>query len=81
MTPVCLLLRCGTLHPLAPQAWLRSIPACGRRAEQVRRIHQAFFASAFATADVREATDRHGNILVLSTPEQARTHCKSDLGT
>ena len=60
------------------EGWSAAVGPKGLPAEQVRRIHQAF-ASAFATPEVREAMDKQGNTIVLSTPEQAQAHFRSEL--
>ncbi len=60
------------------EGWSAAVGPKGLPAEQVRRIHQAF-ATAFASPEVREAMDKQGNTIVLSTPEQAQAHFKSEL--
>ena len=61
----------------AVEGWSAAVGPKGLPADQVRRLHQAF-ASAFATPEVQEAMDKQGNTIVISSPEQAQAHFKSE---
>ena len=60
------------------EGWSAAVGPKGLSAETVKRLHQGF-ATAFAAPEVREAMDKQGNTIVLSTPEQAQAHFKNEL--
>ncbi len=60
------------------EGWIAAVGPKGLGAEQIRRIHAAF-ATAFATAEVREAMAKQGNTINITTPEVALSHFKSEL--
>lgn len=60
------------------EGWSAAVGPKGLPPAQVRRVNEAF-AVALATPEVREAMDKQGNTIILSTPEQAQAHFKSEL--
>ena len=60
------------------EGWFAVVGPKGLSPEQVRRVHTAF-VNAYATAEVKEAMLRQGNIISISTPEQAQAHFKNEL--
>ena len=62
--------RLGLASPTFPP--VRMAPA------EVKRVHDAF-ATAFATADVREAMTKQGNTIGISTTDYANQFFRSEL--
>ena len=60
------------------EGWIAVVGPKGLPADQVKRIHNAV-ATAFATAEVKEAMAKQGNTINISTPEFALAHFKSEL--
>jgi tripartite-type tricarboxylate transporter receptor subunit TctC len=60
------------------EGWIAAVGPKGLGADQVKRIHGAF-ATAFASAEVKEAMAKQGNSISISTPEAALAHFKSEL--
>jgi tripartite-type tricarboxylate transporter receptor subunit TctC len=60
------------------EGWFAVIGPAKMAPADVKRVHDAF-ASAFATAEVREAMDKQGNTINVSTPEYASRFFGSEL--
>ena len=60
------------------EGWIAVVGPKGLPADQVKRIHNAV-ATAFGTAEVKEAMAKQGNTINISTPEFALAHFKSEL--
>ena len=60
------------------EGWIAVVGPKGLPADQVKRIQNAV-ATAFATAEVKEAMAKQGNTINISTPEFALAHFKSEL--
>ena len=60
------------------EGWIAVVGPKGLPADQVKRIHNAV-ATAFATAEVKDAMAKQGNTINISTPEFALAHFKSEL--
>ncbi|HOZ65468.1 MAG TPA: tripartite tricarboxylate transporter substrate-binding protein [Burkholderiaceae bacterium] len=60
------------------EGWIAVVGPKGLPADHVKRIHNAV-ATAFATAEVKEAMAKQGNTINISTPEFALAHFKSEL--
>jgi tripartite-type tricarboxylate transporter receptor subunit TctC len=60
------------------EGWIAAVGPKGMSAELTRRIHAAF-ATAFASAEVKEAMAKQGNTINLSTPEAALAHFRTEL--
>lgn len=60
------------------EGWIAVVGPKGLPADYVKRIHNAV-ATAFATAEVKEAMAKQGNTINISTPEFALAHFKSEL--
>lgn len=50
--------------------WIAVLGPKGLPAAQVRRMHDAL-AAAFASPEVKEAMNKQGNVIQISSPEQA----------
>ena len=60
------------------EGWFAVVGPKGLRTEDVKRIHAAF-RTAFATAEVKEAMAKQGNIIKISTPEAAQEFFGAEL--
>ncbi len=60
------------------EGWFAIAGPKGMSADQVKRIHSAV-VTAFATPEVKDAMDRQGNSINVSTPGAALGHFKSEL--
>jgi tripartite-type tricarboxylate transporter receptor subunit TctC len=60
------------------EGWIAAVGPKGLAPEQVKRI-QGALATAFATAEVKEAMAKQGNTIQISTPEVALAHFKTEL--
>ncbi len=60
------------------EGWIAAVGPKGLAADQVKRI-QGAIATAFATPEVKEAMDKQGNTINISTPEAALGHFRSEL--
>ncbi len=60
------------------EGWSAVVGPKGLAPDVVKRLHQGL-ATAFATQEVKDAMDKQGNTIVLSTPEQAQAYFKSEL--
>ncbi|RST48109.1 Bug family tripartite tricarboxylate transporter substrate binding protein [Variovorax sp. MHTC-1] len=60
------------------EGWFGVVGPKGMPAEEVKRIHAAF-STAFATAEVKEAMAKQGNIIKISTPEAAKEFFGNEL--
>ncbi|MGE4242107.1 Bug family tripartite tricarboxylate transporter substrate binding protein [Ramlibacter sp.] len=59
-------------------AWFAVIGPKGMSQADVMRIHSAL-VSTFAAPEVKEAMDKQGNMVALTTPEQAHAYFRSEL--
>jgi tripartite-type tricarboxylate transporter receptor subunit TctC len=59
------------------EGWFAVIGPAKMPAAEVKRVHDAFVA-AFASAEVREAMDKQGNIIKPTTPEEAARYFRSE---
>jgi tripartite-type tricarboxylate transporter receptor subunit TctC len=60
------------------EGWFAVIGPAKMAPADVKRIHDAF-ASAFATPEVREAMDKQGNTINVSTTDYANQFFRSEL--
>jgi tripartite-type tricarboxylate transporter receptor subunit TctC len=60
------------------EGWIAAVGPKGMSPELTRRIHAAF-ATAFASAEVKEAMAKQGNTISLTTPEVALAHFRTEL--
>ena len=60
------------------EGWFAVIGPKNLPAADVKRIHTAFTA-AFASAEVKEAMGKQGNLIAISTPEVAAAFFKSEV--
>ncbi len=59
------------------EGWFAVIGPAKMQAADVQRVHDAV-AAAFASAEVREAMDKQGNLIKPTTPEQAAAYFRSE---
>jgi len=59
------------------EGWFAVIGPAKMQAAEVQRVHDAV-AAAFASAEVREAMDKQGNLIKPTTPEQAAAYFRSE---
>ncbi len=60
------------------EGWVAAVGPKGMNADLVNRTH-AGFVKAFSSAEVKDAMAKQGNTVVLSTPEVAAAHFKSEM--
>lgn len=60
------------------EGWFAVVGPKGLPAAQVKRAHDAV-AAAFATPEVKEAMAKQGNVIRISTPDEALAYFKSEL--
>src|SRR5207245_8477512 len=60
------------------EGWFAVIGPARMAPAEVKRVHDAF-ATAFATADVREAMAKQGNTISISTTDYANQFFRSEL--
>ena len=60
------------------EAWFAVIGPANMKPEDVKRIHAAV-VQAFSAPEVVEAMAKQGNIIKVSTPEEAARHFRSEL--
>jgi tripartite-type tricarboxylate transporter receptor subunit TctC len=60
------------------EGWVAAVGPKGMTPDLVVRTHAAV-VKAFSTPEVKEAMDKQGNTIVLSSPEAAAAHFKSEL--
>ena len=61
------------------EAWFAVIGPAKMKSDDVKRINAAVVA-AFATPEVTEAMAKQGNVIKVSTPEEAGRHIRSEMG-
>ena len=61
----------------AVEGWFAVIGPPKMQAADIRRVHDAV-AAAFASADVREAMDKQGNVIKPTSPEQAASYFRAE---
>ena len=59
------------------EGWFAVIGPAKMPAADVKRVHDAFVA-AYASADVREAMDKQGNVIKPTSPEEAAAYFRSE---